>query len=74
MQAIITHIDQQGRILIPKCIRESLQINLGDILEMTFETPSGMTIRPVFNKCKICGKKIEEGAYLCSDCVAKIVS
>lgn len=69
-------IDAQGRIVIPKEIREELGINLGDAIKVR-NTDNAVELYPIEHFCVICGKPTNHKrnlVYVCPECVAKLVN
>ena len=65
-----------GRVQIPKLIRNKLKIKAGDLV--TISTENGrIVITPFIKKCMICETENNlstiEGHSLCIDCIEKIV-
>lgn len=68
-------IDELGRIVIPKEIRNALDINPKDDMEIYIENGS-IILKKVGEYCVFCGKKENLTSFLdkpiCSECVKKI--
>lgn len=69
-------IDKKGRLLIPIELRDKLNINYGDTVNL-FIKDNAIEIRKIDeNYCKICGKKTYSDAEklfgFCEDCLRKI--
>lgn len=73
---IVRRIDDLGRVVIPKELRTSLSIALGDPLEI-FADEGGMYLRKYRPGCTFCGgmDKLVEfgGTKVCKDCASKIL-
>ena len=73
-KGVIRHVDGLGRIVIPKEMRRSFDINEGDLVDIY---PDGNTIRirKAFVSCVCCGSENEKqlqmynGIHLCGWCL-----
>ncbi|WP_431086176.1 AbrB/MazE/SpoVT family DNA-binding domain-containing protein [Paenibacillus sp. 8b26] len=71
-------LDHLGRIVLPKELRNSMNINIGDALDF-FITPEGLMIRKYTGvSCYFCGA-VDNLSYfrdhlICSDCIEKLKS
>ena len=69
------NIDEMGRIVIPKHIRDQLKFNYRDELEITVIN-NEVRIKKSKGVCSFCGSKknlIEHmGDYICKSCLSKI--
>ena len=73
-------VDQLGRIVIPKPLREKMNLKEHDNFEIFIDTNKKNTkkliLKKVKNKCEICasGKNIKEieGFIVCENCAEKI--
>lgn len=65
-------IDSLGRIVVPKELRDCLNINIGDRLEVLLNG-SDIVLRKYSNGCQCCGEAenlIEyKGLRICKDCI-----
>lgn len=73
----VRKIDELGRIVIPREIRRSLEIDEGDALEF-FVSSSSIVIRKYVNVCLFCGSydnliKFRD-KLVCKDCVKYLSS
>ena len=72
---IIRKVDQLGRIVIPKEIRNSLSINIQDPLEI-IQVGDEIVIRHPRVYCALCGNTDNISPlgdkYICTDCVQAI--
>ena len=74
-KGLIRHVDELGRIVVPKEMRKKLDIKEGSLIEITME---GDTI--VLKKdqaiCVFCGAEGEMGAFkgktVCKSCLAEL--
>lgn len=71
--SIIKTVDRCGRVTLPKTIRESLSIEIGEDVAITV-TDDCIQIKKVVtnNKCIFCGIDTEsqfKGLYVCTECV-----
>ncbi|MGW8958408.1 AbrB/MazE/SpoVT family DNA-binding domain-containing protein [Paenibacillus sp. NPDC055715] len=71
-------LDHLGRIVLPKELRNSMNINIGDALDF-FITPEGLMIRKYTGvSCYFCGT-VDNLSYfrdhlICNDCIEKLKS
>ncbi|MGM1021113.1 MAG: AbrB/MazE/SpoVT family DNA-binding domain-containing protein [Bacillota bacterium] len=71
-------LDHLGRIVLPKELRNSMNINIGDALDF-FITPEGLMIRKYTGvSCYFCGA-VDNLSYfrdhlICNDCIEKLKS
>ena len=74
---IIRHIDELGRIVIPKEMRRKMDIESGDEIEF-FAEDDRIVLRKYQPSCLFCGSEtvlVEyKGKRLCTDCVAEMKS
>lgn len=54
-------VDPQGRIIIPNHLRKALNLNPGNVCEVRLEDDGTIRIRPVTERCAVCGGSVEEG-------------
>ena len=71
MEGIIRHLDDLGRIVIPKEIRKNLGLNEGNRLEIMQENKTIILKIPENKICK-CGRTLEENSNFCPNCGKKI--
>ena len=71
MEGIIRHLDDLGRIVIPKEIRKNLGLNESSRLEIMQENKTIVLKIPENKICK-CGRVLEENSNYCSNCGKKI--
>ena len=68
-------IDELGRIVIPKEIRNALDMRPKDEIEIYIED-GNMIMRKAKPECVLCGNGEElssfSGKYICSDCLKKL--
>lgn len=67
---------KDGRIQLPKLVRDKLRVKSGDL--MTIRVEKGEVIlTPLKKKCAICenedGLNCIDGQYICIDCIEKVV-
>ena len=72
---IVRKIDSLGRLVLPKELRKTLNINESDFMEI-FITDKDIVLRKHETSCVICGweddlKEIED-KHLCAKCIGKI--
>ena len=72
---IVRKIDELGRIVVPKEMRQSLSIENGDEVEILF-TEDGILVKKYIPYCVFCSGKEDlqpfEQKYICSNCRDKI--
>lgn len=71
---ITRRIDDLGRIIVPKTVRESLRIEEGDLLEI-YIVDGGVLFKKVEEPCTFCGELTGEnllGKYVCKTCKENI--
>jgi AbrB family looped-hinge helix DNA binding protein len=65
-------VDKAGRVVLPKPVREEMQLNPGDSLELE-SSPDGITLRPVRGNARIYKKHgvwvLDSGESLGADVV-----
>ena len=71
MEGIIRHLDDLGRIVIPKEIRKNLGLNENSRLEIMQENKTIVLKIPENKICK-CGRALEENSNYCPNCGKKI--
>lgn len=73
---MIKRIDRLGRVLIPEKIRNELNINGNDILELSVNDKGEMIIRKKNEVCAICSGQRNlvriDKKYICKACRKKI--
>ena len=71
----ILKIDQLGRIVIPKPIRNQYNLNLGDSIEV-FNENDGIVLKKYHMCCSFCGKDENlqkfKDVTICEDCLNEI--
>ena len=69
---IVRNLDALGRITIPKEMRKSLGIELGDPIEISLSN-ADIVLSKFETSCKLCGSKEElvenNGKYVCRECL-----
>lgn len=69
---IVRNLDALGRITIPKEMRNSLNIELGDPIEISLSN-ADIVLSKFETSCKLCGSKEElvenNGKYVCRECL-----
>jgi transcriptional pleiotropic regulator of transition state genes len=76
---IVRSIDDLGRVTIPKEMRDSLNVEIGDKLNIYIKDGVFRMV-PVKLVCKRCGSKEEEklimsgGITLCTDCIEELAT
>lgn len=74
---IIRHIDELGRIVIPKELRKKLEINIKDPMEIYVDGHS-ITLKKVENNCIFCGKNKDiidfKNKKICQSCLNEILN
>lgn len=72
---IVRNVDELGRIVIPKELRKTFNIDTGTPMEI-FTEGDKIILRPYQNRCKVCGglDRIEEiiGKPVCKTCIEQI--
>lgn len=70
-------IDEMGRIVIPKEIRRSFDIQEKDLLEIFIDGDS-IILKKATPACALCGSEDHpervDDKYICKNCIAKIAS
>lgn len=54
------YLDPQGRIVIPNHIRKALNLNTGNVVEVTLDDNGTIRIRPIEERCALCGESVEQ--------------
>lgn len=78
------YVDPQGRILIPSHIRDALNLNTGNNVELSLEDDGTLRIRAQEPRCSICGESVEDKRsaaitagqsrkYICCNCALALV-
>ncbi len=70
---MIRHIDDLGRIVIPKEIRHKLDIDMLDELEIKTESGKIILSKTKYLKCEQCLECISKKDNYCRNCGIKIV-
>ena len=74
-KGMIRHLDQLGRLVLPKEYRKVLQIELGDPVEMTL-TAEGVLVKKQVDSCCFCAASSAlsefKGKLICADCIASL--
>ncbi len=69
------HIDELGRIVVPKEIRQALNLQSGEVLKIYVED-NAIIFKKIENSCALCGgnsKLLEfNGKMICDCCLKKI--
>ena len=72
---IVRDVDEQGRIVIPKSLRKTLDISKGDPIEIFTENDT-IILKKYAPFCTFCGSSDTvlsfHGKNVCSECVEKI--
>lgn len=55
-------IDAQGRIIIPNHIRQTLNLQTGNHVEVELLEDGAIRIKPADERCTVCGDNLEPGA------------
>lgn len=74
---IVRRIDDLGRVVIPKELRNAFGINDGDPMEIFVDKEGEIILRKYHPGCMICGNmddisSVVPGKYICKDCVRLI--
>ena len=72
--AVIRRIDSNGSVILPIDFRRSLQIDVGDQLEINLESKDTIQIRKLQGETSLCGKAASYklgSSYLCRECLEK---
>jgi transcriptional pleiotropic regulator of transition state genes len=72
---VVRRIDDLGRVVLPKELRRTLNINEGDPLEV-FVDGEYIMLKKYSPGCIVCGdlrdiKKLKNGAYICGKCLSE---
>lgn len=65
---IIRRVDDLGRIVIPKEIRDSFKIDIGDPLEIFTQGKTVVLKKYELTKCTECGQSVDEEDKFCKHC------
>ena len=70
---IVRNIDNSGRFVLPKDLRNKLNITSGTKI-ILYENDDKLIIEVATPKCKICGstEKVKEDLPLCEECIKRI--
>lgn len=78
MKTVFKPIDQTGRVVVPKYVREFLNVGVKDNVEFILNDNGTVLLKKHDSECAICGQgnKLTEfnGKYLCKSCLEKIKS
>lgn len=73
---IVRNVDQVGRVVIPREILRTMNIEMGDPMEIYTEGNS-IILKKHVSGCTICGEMSDtftyEGVTLCKHCVKKMI-
>lgn len=69
---IVRRVDDLGRIVIPKELRETLGIEEGTPLEIFTKGPEIILKKYIIKTCVNCGQSLEEKDKYCSNCGKKV--
>ncbi|RDY30164.1 AbrB/MazE/SpoVT family DNA-binding domain-containing protein [Lachnotalea glycerini] len=78
MKGVVRQMDHLGRVVIPKEMRDSLNMKEGDPIDIYLQK-SSICIEKCKQHCTICGSMIEdklvevEGVHICKECIKKVV-
>ena len=64
-------LDELGRFVIPKDMRNLLGINKNDLVLVTTDGDS-VIIKPLTLRCPICKKPVQNNKCVCDSCIADI--
>lgn len=69
-------VDELGRIVLPKELRDSMDIREKDRMEV-WMSEDGMVLKKTSVRCKVCGEPAEEmlevdGCVICRSCARRI--
>lgn len=71
----VKKIDEMGRIVIPKSVRQALSVETGDNLQF-FIDGDGIVMKKFSTACVFCGSgdDLSEfmGKYVCSNCISNL--
>ena len=67
-------IDNLGRIVIPKELREKYGLHEGADIDFT-DSGNGILVKALINQCKICQNQLQESSDfpLCEECAKKLI-
>lgn len=72
---IVRHVDELGRIVLPKELRTSWDINFKDALDIYVEDDK-IILKKHYDACVFCGKRDDLteylGKYICGECKKNI--
>lgn len=71
-------VDQNGRLVIPKKLRTSLNIEINDVVEFYINENKEIVLKKHIPKCVFCGttEKLREfkNKKICEKCAAELIS
>ena len=71
----VKKIDEMGRVVIPKDIRQAINVDHGDVLQFFVEDDS-IIMKKFSDACVFCGsdESLTElnGKHVCAECIAKL--
>ena len=77
MLGIVRKVDELGRVVIPKEMRDVLNINIKDPVEI-FADDEGIVIKKFSASCVFCGNMqkamLYRGKFVCDECIGEIRS
>lgn len=74
MAGIVRKLDYEGRVSIPKDVRNYFNLEPESELDIAF-TPDAIIIRPAYQSCALCGKpafKEYMGKKVCEQCLSDL--
>ena len=73
---IVRKIDNLGRIVIPKELRNTMKINVKDPIEIFVDESGNIVLEKYSPSCVMCGNKGEvieyEGKHICEECLQEL--
>lgn len=71
----VKRIDEMGRIVIPKNVRQTINVTTGDSLQF-FIDGDGIVMKKFSSACEFCGSDNDltelKGKYICAECVSHL--
>lgn len=73
---ILRRVDELGRIVLPKELRDIFDINAGDSIEIYTDRDNTIVLKKYQFKCIFCGSNEDliehKGKLICQDCIDEI--
>ena len=73
---IVRNIDNLGRIVIPKELRTTMEIEIKDPIEIYVDEKGNIVLKKFQPSCVFCGSEEEvdeyKGKYICQNCLVEL--